>query len=116
MALNALPVKRQIIAKQYLGNKSLTSERWSVRFRSCSTIASERFDRRGVIPVAPRRAPTFCIHGVLPMAQVTSKGQIVETATEARAGERGPSMLVVLTVSTVAAAVIFAALWYYFLR
>ncbi|MEI7806710.1 MAG: hypothetical protein WCI56_15470 [Hyphomicrobiales bacterium] len=50
------------------------------------------------------------------MAQVTSKGQIVETATEARAGERGPSMLVVLTVSTVAAAVIFAALWYYFLR
>jgi len=50
------------------------------------------------------------------MAQVTRKGQIVETPKEARQGEPGPSMLVVLSVSTVALAVIFAGLWYFFLR
>jgi len=50
------------------------------------------------------------------MARVTRKGQIVETPKEARQGEPGPSMLVVLSVSTVALAVIFAGLWYFFLR
>ncbi|MFZ0672686.1 MAG: hypothetical protein WA756_06565 [Pseudolabrys sp.] len=34
------------------------------------------------------------------MPEQTSQGRIVETAKEARAGERGPSMVVVLTVST----------------
>ena len=34
------------------------------------------------------------------MPEQTAQGRIVETAKEARAGERGPSMVVVLTVST----------------
>jgi len=50
------------------------------------------------------------------MAQVNRDGQIVETAKEARQGERGPSVLVVLLVSTGAIAVIFALLWYLFMR
>ena len=40
-------------------------------------------------------------------------GRTVETAKEARAGERGPSMVVVLVASTLAVAVIFAGLWYF---
>ncbi|MGD9770132.1 MAG: hypothetical protein AB7U62_21050 [Pseudolabrys sp.] len=50
------------------------------------------------------------------MAQVNRDGQIVETAKEARQGERGPSVLVVLLVSTGAIAMIFALLWYLFMR
>jgi hypothetical protein len=47
------------------------------------------------------------------MPEQTAQGRIVETATEARGGERGPSMVVVLTVSTVCVAVIFMGLWYF---
>jgi len=50
------------------------------------------------------------------MAQVNRQGQIVETAKEARQGERGPSVLMVLLVSTGALAVIFALLWYFVMR
>ena len=46
------------------------------------------------------------------MPEQTAQGRIVETAREARGGERGPSMVVVLTVSTVCVAVIFMGLWY----
>lgn len=41
-------------------------------------------------------------------------GQIVETAREARQGERGPSILVLLTVSTLLAAVVLAIVWLVF--
>jgi hypothetical protein len=44
--------------------------------------------------------------------QKTRFGQTVETATEARAGERGPTMVIVLGVSLAAIAVIFAGLWF----
>jgi hypothetical protein len=47
------------------------------------------------------------------MPERTAQGRVVETATEARAGERGPSMLIVLTLSTLAVALIFMALWYF---
>jgi len=50
------------------------------------------------------------------MAQVNREGQIVETAKEARQGERGPSVLMVLLASTGAIGVIFALLWYFFMR
>lgn len=43
-------------------------------------------------------------------------GQIVETPTEARQGERGPSMLAVLTVSTIALIFVFAIIWFLFFR
>ena len=47
------------------------------------------------------------------MPERTAQGRVVETATEARAGERGPSMLVVLTVSTATVAAILMVLWYF---
>jgi hypothetical protein len=50
------------------------------------------------------------------MPQVTREGQVVETAREARGAEPGPSMLVVLTVSTVAVAALFAVIWLLLLR
>ena len=47
------------------------------------------------------------------MPEQTAQGRIVETATEARGGERGPSMVVVPTISTICVAVIFMGLWYF---
>jgi len=47
------------------------------------------------------------------MPEQTARGRIVETAKEARGGERGPSMVVVLIVRTVCGAVIFMGLWYF---
>lgn len=41
-------------------------------------------------------------------------GRIVETAREARQGERGPSVLVLLTVSTLLAAIVLASVWVVF--
>ena len=43
-------------------------------------------------------------------------GQIVETATEARGAERGPSVLALLAVSTVAAIFLLAIVWFLFFR
>jgi len=43
-------------------------------------------------------------------------GRIVETAREARQGERGPSILMLLTVSTILAAVVLAILWFVFFQ
>ena len=42
--------------------------------------------------------------------------RIVETATEARQGERGPTMLVVLAISVGLAVLILGALWMIFFR
>lgn len=43
-------------------------------------------------------------------------GRIVETPTEARQGEPGPSVLALLTVSLGLAVLILAAIWYVFFR
>ncbi|WP_420965898.1 hypothetical protein [Bradyrhizobium sp. B120] len=43
-------------------------------------------------------------------------GRIVETPTEARQAERGPSMLVLLTVSLGMAVIILAGVWMIFFR
>jgi hypothetical protein len=45
--------------------------------------------------------------------QKTKDGRIVETATEARGAERGPSMLIVLVVSTAVAAAVLLGLWFF---
>ena len=42
--------------------------------------------------------------------------KIVETATEARQGERGPTVFNVLTISTVAAIIVLAVVWLVFFR
>ena len=43
-------------------------------------------------------------------------GQIVETATEARGAEPGPSVLALLTVSTSLAVLILGVVWFVFFR
>ena len=43
-------------------------------------------------------------------------GRIVETATEARQAEPGPSVLVLLTVSTGLAILILGVVWFVFFR
>lgn len=58
--------------------------------------------RRAVIP-----------ESIMPTKQ---HGQIVETPTEARQAEPGPSMLAVLTVSTIALVFVFAIVWFLFFR
>lgn len=43
-------------------------------------------------------------------------GQIVETPTEARQGERGPSVLALMVISTGLAIVILGIIWFVFIR
>ena len=43
-------------------------------------------------------------------------GQIVETATEARQAEPGPSILALLTMSTGLAVLLMAVVWFVFFR
>jgi hypothetical protein len=50
------------------------------------------------------------------MMPTKEHGQIVETPTEARQAEPGPSMLAVLTVSTIALIFVFAIVWFLFFR
>jgi len=42
--------------------------------------------------------------------------RVVETPTEARQGEPGPSVLALLTISTVAAVFVLAIIWFIFFR
>ena len=42
--------------------------------------------------------------------------QVVESATEARQGERGPSVLMLLTMSTGLAVVLLAIIWFVWFR
>jgi len=44
------------------------------------------------------------------------QGQIVETPTEARQAEPGPSVLALLTVSAGLAIMVLAGVWYVFFR
>lgn len=47
---------------------------------------------------------------------IKQHGQIVETATEARAGERGPTVLALMSISTGLALLILGVLWFVFFR
>lgn len=50
------------------------------------------------------------------MATTRDQRQIVETATEARQGEPGPSVAALLTISTGLAILILAVVWFVFFR
>jgi hypothetical protein len=50
------------------------------------------------------------------MAMKHEDGRIVETPTEARQAEPGPSMLLVLIVSVVLAFIFLGAVWFLFFR
>ncbi len=43
-------------------------------------------------------------------------GQITETATEARQAEPGPTILNLLTISTIAAIIVLGIVWFIFFR
>lgn len=47
---------------------------------------------------------------------VKQNGQIIETATEARQAEPGPSVLALLSMSTGLAVIILAIVWFVFFR
>lgn len=47
---------------------------------------------------------------------VEGKPRVVETPTEARQGERGPSVLALLAISTIAAGFVLAIVWFIFFR
>jgi hypothetical protein len=61
----------------------------------------------------PRHRRHFLIE--VPMA-THQQGRIVETPTEARQAEPGPSVLALLTVSTGLAVLILGILWFVFFR
>ncbi|MBR0880107.1 hypothetical protein ABIF65_001142 [Bradyrhizobium japonicum] len=50
------------------------------------------------------------------MATTREHDQIVETATEARQGEPGPSVAALLVISTGLATLILAVIWFVFFR
>ena len=62
----------------------------------------------------PRGLPDFWMNEVI-MA-TTEHGRIVETPTEARQAEPGPSVLALLSVSTGLAILILAVVWFVFFR
>jgi hypothetical protein len=50
------------------------------------------------------------------MATTRDEHPVVETATEARQGEPGPSVLALLAISTGLAVLILAVIWFVFFR
>jgi hypothetical protein len=50
------------------------------------------------------------------MATTHREGRIVETPTEARQAEPGPSVLALLTISTALAVLILGVVWFVFFR
>jgi hypothetical protein len=50
------------------------------------------------------------------MATTHREGRIVETPTEARQAEPGPSVLALLTISTALAVLILGIVWFVFFR
>lgn len=47
---------------------------------------------------------------------VEGKRRVVQTPTEARSAEPGPSVLALLTISTIAAIFVLAIVWFVFFR
>jgi hypothetical protein len=63
------------------------------------------------------RAARHSLHVRIEDAMATKQhGQIVETPTEARQAEPGPSILALLTVSTGLAVLILGVIWFVFFR
>lgn len=50
------------------------------------------------------------------MMAIKENGQVVETTTEARQGEAGPSVLALLAISTGLAVLILGVVWFVFFR
>lgn len=80
--------------------------------------------RAGIISIASDRCRNRCdrkrlLRGSKPGGPRMAKnkdGRIVETSTEARQAEPGPSILLILIVSVVLAAIFLGAVWFIFFR
>jgi len=79
-----------------------------------------RFVSRTIVGCCRQSSSSVCILGqsfVGFLYQATREhDQIVETATEARQGEPGPSVAALLTISTGLAILILAVIWFVFFR
>ena len=73
-------------------------------------VATDMLTPRGLAGVLPRR----CKETRTPMA--TRRPQIIETPTEARQAEPGPSVLALLAVSTGLAMLVLGVVWFVFFR
>jgi hypothetical protein len=85
---------------------------------ACSTVAFRR-RRDGTVAdglaLSPKRLLSRNRPKRDPVMPHVENDQIVETATEARAGVRGHKVNYVLVISTAAVKVLFAAIYMYFL-
>jgi hypothetical protein len=82
-----------------------------------SSIVSpcQRVDRHTV----PAELPTIRAVGLASLLEVIvieKEGRIVETATEARQAEPGPSILLILVVSIILAVIVLGVVWFMFFR
>jgi hypothetical protein len=68
------------------------------------------------VDVTPQRLAGFFPTPQEGTMAARQRDQIVETATEARQAERGPSVLALLTVSTGLAVLILGVVWFVFFR
>jgi hypothetical protein len=75
-----------------------------------SCVATDMLTPRGLAGVLPRR----CKETRTPMAK--RRPQIIETPTEARQAEPGPSVLALLAVSTGLAMLVLGVVWFVFFR
>src|ERR1700712_374765 len=81
-------------------------------------------DRRRLMPPLAVRAPLrnhrsrFCLIKLMELQDMPDNrnGRIIETATEARQAERGPSVAAVLATSLGLVFVCMAVVWYVFFR
>ena len=75
-------------------------------FRSCVALTGGVDTFAGITGTYSKRSPW----------QRNDDGQIIETPTEARQAEPGPSVLALLTVSTGLAVLILGIVWFVFFR
>jgi hypothetical protein len=77
-------------------------------------MTSPEHDLRSCVVSASQAIPGA--HEIEVTMATRQQGRIVETPTEARQGEPGPSVLALLTISTGLAILILSVVWYVFFR
>jgi hypothetical protein len=74
------------------------------------------WDHAFPLHVAPQGLHCATIQGIEGIMATRRRDQIIETPTEARQGEPGPSVLALLTISTGLAMLVLGAVWFVFFR
>jgi hypothetical protein len=88
---------------------------WQLVLLASQTPNPEHRPPWGVVFDTSRRK-AFTAFGIEGIMATRQHGQIVETPTEARQGERGPSVLALLAISTGLAVLILGLVWFVFFR